>query len=48
VGAPVMRFERELRLGDRQVREYGFSHCRGDRLAFAMSDGSFAAAAVAR
>lgn len=38
VGAPVMRFERQLRLGERSVREYGFSFCRSDRLTFAMTD----------
>lgn len=38
VGAPVMRFERSLRLGERSVSEYGFSFCRSDRLIFAMSD----------
>lgn len=38
VGAPVMRFERQLRLGDHGVPEYGFSFCRSDRLTFATSD----------
>lgn len=37
-GAPVMRFERQLRLGDAGVREYGFSFCRSDRLTFAFND----------
>lgn len=38
VGAPVMRFERRLRIGATGVPEYGFSYCRSDRLTFAMSD----------
>lgn len=46
VGAPIMRFERRLVLGDDHVREYGFSSCRGDVLVFAMSDRSFASEAV--
>jgi DNA-binding GntR family transcriptional regulator len=45
VGAPVMRFERQLVLGPRRVPEYGFSYCRGDTLAFAMTDRSGPAAA---
>lgn len=40
VGAPVMRFERRLLLGDDLVAEYGSSYCRGDLLVFAMTDGS--------
>lgn len=40
VGAPVMRFERRLDLGGRAVPEYGFSYCRGDRMAFAVHDGT--------
>ena len=33
-GAPVMRCERHLLLGDREVPEFGYSYCRGDRVAF--------------
>lgn len=46
LGEPVMRFERRLRLGARSVPEYGFSFCRGDRLAFAISDSALIAPAV--
>jgi GntR family transcriptional regulator len=43
VGAPMMRFERRLVIGegDDASFEYGFSYCRGDRLAFAFSDCNF-------
>lgn len=39
VGAPVIRCERRLQLGDARVREYGFSLCCGDLVAFGVQDG---------
>jgi GntR family transcriptional regulator len=38
VGVPAMRFQRRLSLGPERVREYGFSYCRGDLVAFTIND----------
>lgn len=41
-GTPVMRCQRSLRLGDRDVAEFGYSYSRGDMMAFTMADGLLA------
>jgi len=38
VGAPVMRFQRRLVLGERAVPEYGFSYIRGDMATMIVGD----------
>ncbi|WP_448061082.1 GntR family transcriptional regulator [Cellulomonas hominis] len=48
IGAPLMFVERRLLLGDGAACEYGFSHCRGDRFAFAYEVDTFAPGTVQR
>jgi DNA-binding GntR family transcriptional regulator len=45
-GAPVMRCERTLSLGDEGTIEFGSSYCRGDVMALTMIDGIVTAGAA--